>query len=124
MRVQKPASLDHFVGEREQLVREGKADAPAVLRLVARSNLTGACTGRSPGFSPLKMAANHRLVQPARAAFRSAIGRYCEPGRSPRESDPDTMVGDVALVLGCIAAFFPTALYISVSFGWLLVRVT
>ena len=62
MRVQKPASLDHFVGEREQLVREGKADAPAVLRLVARSNLTGACTGRSPGFSPLKMAANHRLV--------------------------------------------------------------
>src|SRR6516164_5938288 len=26
MRVRKPASLDHFVGEREQLVREGKAE--------------------------------------------------------------------------------------------------
>jgi hypothetical protein len=27
----------------------------AVLRLITRSYFTGACTGRSPGFSPLKM---------------------------------------------------------------------
>src|SRR5439155_15653710 len=32
-----------------------RPSAPAALRLITNSNLVGACTGRLPGFSPLKM---------------------------------------------------------------------
>ena len=32
-----------------------RPSALAVLRLIASSNLTGLCTGKSPGFSPLRM---------------------------------------------------------------------
>ena len=47
-------SCDHL-GQREQIVGDFDADALAVLRLITISNLVGACTGRSAGFSPLRM---------------------------------------------------------------------
>jgi len=127
--VQKPASLDHFVGEREQLVREGKAERSGGLEVGGQIELDRRLHRQVARLLALKMAANHRLVQPRGLLFVRQLAvianRAAHRAREANdESDPDTMVGDVALVLGCIAAFFPTALYTSVSFGWLLVLVT
>ena len=47
------SSLDHLVGAREQHRRRSRPSALAVLRLITKSYLVGACTGRSAGFSPL-----------------------------------------------------------------------
>ena len=48
-------SLDHLVGAREQRRRHSRPSAFAVLRLITNSYFVGACTGRSAGFSPLRM---------------------------------------------------------------------
>ena len=47
--------FDHLVGAREQRRRHVRPSAFAVLRLITSSYLVGACTGRSAGFSPLRM---------------------------------------------------------------------
>ena len=47
--------FDHLVGAGEQRRRHVRPRAFAVLRSMTRSNLVGACTGRSAGFSPLRM---------------------------------------------------------------------
>src|SRR5262249_42514248 len=48
--------FDHRGGGGEHLIRHGEAErAFAVLRLTASSNFTVCCTGRSAGFSPLRM---------------------------------------------------------------------
>jgi hypothetical protein len=47
--------LDHLIDAREQRIWHGKASVFAVLRLITSSYLVGACTGRSAGFSPLRM---------------------------------------------------------------------
>jgi transposase len=44
-----------YVECREQGEREASPSAFAVLRLITNSYLVGACTGRSAGFSPLRM---------------------------------------------------------------------
>ena len=46
-------TFDHLVGEDEQLLRYGEADAFAVVRLIARSNSVGCRTGKSEGLAPL-----------------------------------------------------------------------
>src|SRR5262249_61771498 len=53
----KPVPLfDHLVGGGAHLSRHGEAEgAFAGLRLTASSNFTVCCTGRSAGFSPLRM---------------------------------------------------------------------
>ena len=48
-------SFDHLVGAGEQRRRTSRPSALAVLRLMTSSYLVGACTGRSAGFSPLRM---------------------------------------------------------------------
>ena len=47
--------LDHLVGARRSSMGTSRPSALAVLRLITSSNLTGACTGSSPGFAPLRM---------------------------------------------------------------------
>src|SRR6516164_9156733 len=47
--------LDDLVGGGEQRVRHRKAERLGGLRLITSSYLVGACTGRSAGFSPLRM---------------------------------------------------------------------
>ena len=49
------ASFDHLVGAGEQGCGTLRPSAFAVLRLITSSCLVGACTGRSAGFSPLRM---------------------------------------------------------------------
>ena len=50
------ASLfDHLVGAGEHVGGMSRPSALAVLRLITSSYLVGACTGRSAGFSPLRM---------------------------------------------------------------------
>ena len=63
-------SFDDFVGAREQRRRHCEADRLGSLRLMASSYLVGACTGRSAGFSPLRM--------------RSTYWRPSETGRKIR----------------------------------------
>ena len=48
-------SLDHLVGAGEHVGGTSRPSAFAVLRLITSSYLVGACTGRSAGFSPLRM---------------------------------------------------------------------
>ena len=50
-----PVSFDHLVGEREKSVGTSRPSAFAVLRLITNSNLVGRNTGKSAGFSPLRM---------------------------------------------------------------------
>ena len=47
--------FDHFVGARKQRGGTVRPSALAVFRLITNSYLVGACTGRSAGFSPLRM---------------------------------------------------------------------
>jgi hypothetical protein len=47
--------LDHLVGARDHGVRHRKAERLGGLELITSSYLVGACTGRSAGFSPLRM---------------------------------------------------------------------
>src|ERR1700730_13074487 len=52
------AAADHSITSSAVASSIGGTSRPsdrAVLRLMTSSNLTGACTGRSPGFSPLRM---------------------------------------------------------------------
>jgi hypothetical protein len=46
--------IDDLVGRQERF-RDGEAERLAVLRLIANSYLVVACTGKSAGFSPLRM---------------------------------------------------------------------
>jgi len=49
-------SLDYRIGHSEQLVRHSEAErALVVFKLIINSYLVGACTGRSAGFSPLRI---------------------------------------------------------------------
>ena len=47
--------FDHLVGAGEHDGGMVRPSALAVLRLITSSYLVGACTGRSAGFSPLRM---------------------------------------------------------------------
>src|SRR5262249_55545181 len=49
------ASLDHLVGASRSVAGTSRPSALAVLRLMSSSYLVGACTGKSAGFSPLRM---------------------------------------------------------------------
>ena len=49
------ALFDHLVGASEHAWRHGEAERLGGLRLITKSYLVGACTGRSAGFSPLKI---------------------------------------------------------------------
>ena len=57
MQMQQIAVLfDHLVGAGQQGRRHSRPSALAVFRLITSSNLVGCMTGRSAGFSPLRMA--------------------------------------------------------------------
>ena len=79
-----PASFDHLVGAREQGWRNGEPSAFAVLRLMTISYFVGACTGRSAGFSPLRM----RSTYPAARRYGSIVSApyACRPPSGQRNS--------------------------------------
>ena len=47
--------FDDLIGGGEQRLRHGEAERLGGFELMAISYLVGACTGRSAGFSPLRM---------------------------------------------------------------------
>jgi hypothetical protein len=51
------ASLDHLVGTGDERRRKLEAKCLAVLRFTTKSNFVGCNTGKSPGFSPLRVRA-------------------------------------------------------------------
>jgi hypothetical protein len=53
--------LDHLVGAGEKHRRDDRPSAFAVLRLTVSSNLSGACTGTSPGDFTRAMSSDERL---------------------------------------------------------------
>jgi hypothetical protein len=59
--------FDHLIGTH---ARGRWPSAFAVLRLISNSYLVGACTGNSPGFSPL------RTYEAERRTISSVSGRY------------------------------------------------
>jgi hypothetical protein len=64
--------FDHLVGGNEHGWRHVEAEAFAVLRLSTFSYFTGACTGRSAGFSPLRMRSNATMMFTFRATRSAA----------------------------------------------------
>ena len=64
---QLPSLFDHLVGAGEQCRWNVEAELLAALRLTTSSYLVGACTGRSAGFSPLRM----RSTYPAACLYWS-----------------------------------------------------
>jgi hypothetical protein len=58
---------------------ESRFSALAVFRLINSSNLAACCTGRSPGFSPLKDAIDIRRGAPVEVNIVSAVGCKSTP---------------------------------------------
>ena len=57
-------SFDHLVGAGEYSVEAlSRPSAFAVLRLITSSYLVGACTGRSAGFSPLRIRSTYSAAR-------------------------------------------------------------
>jgi hypothetical protein len=59
----RPDLLDHLVGEREQLARDGEAKRLGGREIDDPLNLVGCSTGISPGFAPRKILSTSSAVR-------------------------------------------------------------
>ena len=84
------ASFDHLSARASTVAGSSRPSAFAALRLITVSYLTGACTGRSPGFSPLRMRSRPRGAAVRSHQFHRRSGRHWRRKRGwgrPRATD-------------------------------------
>jgi hypothetical protein len=103
-------SFDHFVGEGEKRRRDREPIAFAVLRLMTNSNLDGWTTGKSAGFSPLRIVA--RAVSSANLANDASLQLHRHPAKLAGEferrrvTEVDRRAGVLADVLPLVQRVF------------------